>query len=210
MLQQKIKWLFAYGKPWHQKWWVWVGGVVIILVLIPVAINCAYMKGLALKEPNTVFSASDLLSLYGSMVTLLGTVVLGAITISINTRATKISQTIFEEQQRAQLPVICIEKVNQSTSDYNIDRKTWCVGEAYGSDICFELQDGDGGIQMGYYLCAIKNLSGFPILGLRATKCCVHDIGKINFLKFHPVFFNSISLADGETKKFVLSLLRNK
>ena len=211
-LKQKMKRFFACGKPWHKKWWVWVVGALLTagLITAPFIINYAYMKGLTLKEPNTAFSASDLLSLYGSILALLGTVILGVITVVQNTRSTKISQTAFDEQQRAQLPVICIGKTNQFTPGYDMSLKHWCIGEAYDSDMCFELQDGDGGFQMGYYLCTIKNISGFPILGLRATKCCIHDIGKINFLKFTPVFLNSISLADGETKEICIKLITQK
>lgn len=207
--KHRIKWFFASGKPWHKKWWVWVVGVILAtgLIAAPFIINYAYMKGLTLKEPNTAFSASDLLSLYGSILSLLGTVILGAITVVQNTRATKISQTAFEEQQRAQLPTIRIEKTHQSSPDYDMSPKYWDIGETYNSDICFELQDGDDGFQMGYYLCAIKNISDFPVSGLRAIKCSVHDIGKINFLKFIPVFFNSISLAGGETKEICIKLI---
>lgn len=207
--KHNIKCFFACGKPWYKKWWVWFGGVILTAVLIaaPFIINYAYMKGLTLKEPNTAFSASDLLSLYGSILSLLGTVILGAITVVQNTRATKISQIAFEEQQRAQLPTICIEKTHQALPDYDMSPKHWEIGDTYNSDICFELQDGDGGFQMGYYLCAIKNISDFPVSGLRAIKCSVHNIGKINFLKFIPVSLNSTSLAGGETKEICIKLI---
>lgn len=207
--KHNIKLFFACGKPWYKKWWVWFVGVILtaVLIAVPFIINYVYMKGLTLKEPNTAFSASDLLSLYGSILSLLGTVILGAITVVQNTRATKISQTVFEEQQRAQLPSIRIEKTHQSSPGYDILPKHWDMGETYNSDICFELQDGDGGFQMCYYLCTINNISDFPVSGLRAIKCSVHNTGKINFLKFIPVSLNSISLAGGETKEICIKLI---
>ena len=79
-MKRKRKWnpkkFFACGKPWYEKWGFW-SGCVVIFILIPLIINYIYMMGLELQNPNTIFSASDLLSFYGSTLTFLGTFTLG-------------------------------------------------------------------------------------------------------------------------------------
>ena len=81
-----VNWFFACGKPWHKKWWIWVVGVILTtgLIAAPFIINYAYMKGLTLKEPNTAFSASDLLSFQGAILTFLGTTFLGLVAYKQN------------------------------------------------------------------------------------------------------------------------------
>lgn len=66
--RQSIKVFRDSGKNLHKKW-IWIASVLIfaILVAIPFVINYAYMEGLKLEEPNTAFSASDLLSLYATI-----------------------------------------------------------------------------------------------------------------------------------------------
>ena len=194
----------AKQKPY--KWGFW--GIVIMLILFPLLVWVLYLIGdNCCILINTSLPVGEALGFYGAILSFVGTVSLGIVTLVQNTRATKISQTTFDEQQRAQLPVIRVEKTKRSSPDYDMSTGCWNIGETYSSDTCFELQDGNGGVQMGYYLCAMKNISGFPILKLRAIKCCVHDIGKINFLKFTPVFLSSMSLADGETKEICIKLI---
>lgn len=109
--KQRMKRLFACGKPWHKKWWVRLIGVILIIALIaiPFAINCAYMKGLTLEKPNTAFSASDLLSFYGAVLTCFGTSVLGLVAYKqteIHYKSSKDSNTA-----NTLCPYFVIEKV---------------------------------------------------------------------------------------------------
>ena len=110
-LKEKIGWFFACGKPWHKKWWVRLIGVFLIigLILTPFAINCAYMKGLTLDKPNTAFSASDLLSFYGAVLTFLGTSVLGLVAY----KQTEIHYKSSQDSNTANTlcPYFVIEKV---------------------------------------------------------------------------------------------------
>ena len=60
--------------------------VTSFLIVIPLAINCAYMWGRSLLEPNTAFSANDLLIFYGTVLTFVGTVLLGGLALFQNHR----------------------------------------------------------------------------------------------------------------------------
>lgn len=52
-----------------------------LLISIPFIINCLYLKGVRLASPNTSFSASDMLGLFGSLLTFFGTIALGALAL---------------------------------------------------------------------------------------------------------------------------------
>ena len=119
-MQQKkkhdIKWFFAYGKPWYVKWWLWVLVVIIFdsLVAVPITINYAYMEGLKLRSPNTAFSASDLLSLYATLLGALATISVLIITLSSNRKAFQNClkeqriRTKFEEDKRKVVNILDI------------------------------------------------------------------------------------------------------
>lgn len=112
--KHNIKLFFACGKPWHKKWWICPIGVILIILLIaiPFIINCAYMKGLTLENPNTAFSASDLLSFYGTVLTFAGTVALSALALWQNKQIALKSQEYTElmarNEQKRNLPVLKI------------------------------------------------------------------------------------------------------
>lgn len=60
--------------------------ILVILAIIPFSINYAYLKGETDVIFNTVFSASDVLLFYGSILTFLGTVSLGALALWQNNK----------------------------------------------------------------------------------------------------------------------------
>ena len=113
-LKQKMKWLFACGKPWHKKWWAWI---IIILIAgsIPFIINHLYMLGLELQEPNTAFSASDLLSFYGAVLTFLGTTFLGLVAYRQN--ETHNQKQIELDNANTLTPFLTIDSVSVSKKD---------------------------------------------------------------------------------------------
>lgn len=121
-----VKWFFACGKPWHKKWWIWLIGVILIILLvaIPFIINCAYMKGLTLESPNTAFSASDLLSFYGTVLTFAGTVALSALALWQNKQIALKSQEYTELMERNErkrnLPVLKISLGGRNGSLSNL------------------------------------------------------------------------------------------
>lgn len=95
--RQQIRKFFACGKPWNKKWWVWI--VIVAIVFIPFIINHAYIVGLDLKEANTAFSASDLLNLYGTILSAVGTVILGYIALKQNDRLLALENTTRQEKE---------------------------------------------------------------------------------------------------------------
>ena len=113
-LKQKMKRFFACGKPWHKKWWVWT---VIILIAgsIPFIINHLYMLGLDLQEPNTAFSASDLLSFYGATLTFLGTTFLGLVAYRQN--ETHNQKQIDLDNANTLTPFLTIDNVSVAPKD---------------------------------------------------------------------------------------------
>lgn len=81
--KQTAKQLFIFRKPQHIKRLAWI--IIILLAgSIPLIINYLYMLGSDLQEPNTAFSASDLLSFYGAVLTFLGTTFLGLVAYQQN------------------------------------------------------------------------------------------------------------------------------
>ena len=64
-------------KPFYKQPRIWIVTILIciILISIPLAINYAYIKGLNLKTANTAFSASDWLSLYGTLLGVIATII---------------------------------------------------------------------------------------------------------------------------------------
>lgn|GEM_PF-2899785 len=71
-------------KPWHKNIFVWISISVIavgIAIAIPFFINYAYLKGTPDDTVNTAFGASDMISLYGSIVTSIATIIAVVLTI---------------------------------------------------------------------------------------------------------------------------------
>ena len=109
-------------KPWYKKRWVWIV-ITIIAVAIPFIINQLYMWGLDLKEPNTAYSASDLLSFYGSFLSLIGTVVLGYVAICQNRRITDLNERAILIEEENNYPYL--EAYISNIVSKNIDNPTW-------------------------------------------------------------------------------------
>lgn len=94
-----INWFFACGKPWYQKWWVWLIALAIILA-VPFAINESYKAGTGYQ---TLWGAKDVLSFYGSFLAFLGTVALGALALWQNKKASQTNELIMEMTRRDKL-----------------------------------------------------------------------------------------------------------
>lgn len=203
-----VKWFFACGKPWFKKWWVWVIIIILLTSLIgtPFIINFAYMKGLTLKEPNTAFSASDLLSFYGAILSLIGTIVLGIITIIQNNRVTEMNKKLMEEQQRAQLPELCIDEEECNTNTTSTKFK---MDVNFGEDVCFPMQFGFGMERQVLYIClSIRNISQFSISGLKALSCQIVGLDRIKFKKvYNHLYERTTTLELNETKKIGIKVI---
>lgn len=116
-----IRWFFACGKPWLQKWWIYIIIVFVVsmFIIIPFLINSAYMNGRSLPEPNTYFTAGDWLSFYGTILGALATIIVLVITlthnrqiIQLNMKEQRIREKHKEEKQIAEdiLDVILLRK----------------------------------------------------------------------------------------------------
>lgn len=96
--KHELKDELAERKPWYTKLRVWILGVILV-VLPPLLINLAYMCGRTIKEPNTFFSAGDLLSYYGTLLGAFATIVVLYVTISENQKA--LQNNMKEQRIRA-------------------------------------------------------------------------------------------------------------
>lgn len=145
-----LKWFFAFGKPWQCKWWVWA--VLALFISIPFIINCLYLKGAKLSTPNTSFSASDLLVLYGMVIGTIGTIM--GVFLSIRYA----QRNYLEDTRNRVLPFFSIHrltvncKVNLfgcSLSDVTNDSKTEDKSYEYqekGFKECYYIIDSKGAI----------------------------------------------------------------
>lgn len=206
--KQQIRKLFACGKPLYKKWWAWLLGILLLIILIavPFIINWSYMKGLTLKEPNTMFEASDLLSFYGALLTLIGTVILSLVTIIQNNRANKMSTILMEEQKQMQLPFLwakdneCYFECTPNT-DFSMepDKET---------DVCFAMQLGHSRKkQFGYIGFTLKNVSDFSVNGIKPLWCSVQKLGSKLPEKLYPMFERTLVLEKQETKSVLIKLI---
>ena len=68
-------------QPWCKKWWVWLISVIVFSFLIfgiPFLINNCYIKN---RGYITVWGGTDVLQFYGSILSFVGTVLLGALAL---------------------------------------------------------------------------------------------------------------------------------
>ena len=89
--------------------------ITIIAVAIPFFINHLYMVGIVLNEPNTAFSASDLLSFYGAILTFLGTTFLGLVAYRQN--ETHNQKQIELDNANTLTPFLTIDSVSMSKKE---------------------------------------------------------------------------------------------
>jgi hypothetical protein len=95
-----------------------VGGISIlfILIIIPRVIDYAYLRGelLGIKK-NTNYSASDWLLTYGSILSFIGTVVLGFVALIQNRNANEMNERMVTIQNQKFIPIL---KMEDNTWDY--------------------------------------------------------------------------------------------
>ena len=74
---------FAMHKKWYKRWWIWLIAMLIIAVFIsiPFIINEAYKADTGYV---TLWDASDMLGFYGSILSFLGSTVLGIVALVQN------------------------------------------------------------------------------------------------------------------------------
>lgn len=191
-----------------QKPYIWgFGSIVIAIILFPSFIWILYFVGdNCCVLINTSLSVGEALGFYGTSLAAIGTTALGVVSIIQNNRATQINLKLIEEQHRAQLPIFNV--LNSADLEYRIEDQEWNIGFLHGADIGFELQDRTiGGHVIGYIIFGLKNVSNFPIYGLKIVKATLHTIGKYDFQKFTPVFEEENGMASEEIKKISVSFI---
>ena len=105
-------------KPWYKKWYIWVINTMtlgIVIFLIPIIINNAYMKGIKLTEPNTVFSASDILMFYGSIISSVITIIALIVTIRFTAH-----QNFKEQKHQRKMLIADYKKVELERNNNDI------------------------------------------------------------------------------------------
>lgn len=193
----------AKQKPY--KWGFW--SIAISVILFPLFIWILYFIGdNCCILINTSLSVGEALGFYGTSLAAIGTIVLGVVSIIQNNRSTQINLKLIEEQHRAQLPIFNV--LNTTDLGYRIENQEWNIGFLHGADIGFELQDSAiGGHEIGYITFGLKNISNFPIYGLKIVKATLNTIGKIDFQRFTPVFEEENGMASEEIKKISVSFI---
>lgn len=90
-------------KPWYLRAWIWVLIIVFILV-IPILINESYNSDTVLYV--TQWGATDVLSFYGTVLSFVGTVVLGIVALEQSRKANQLSERMLKAEERREIPII--------------------------------------------------------------------------------------------------------
>ena len=96
-------------KPWYKKWWVWTIGIIVFAFLIfgiPLIINNCYIKN---KGYITVWGGTDILQFYGSILSFLGTVLLGILALWQNHILAKQNDNYQKNLELKDIPVLEIQ-----------------------------------------------------------------------------------------------------
>ena len=96
-------------KRWYKLWWVWLLifiSIVLVTFGVPIIIDYVYKLGDSLSKPNTHFSASDLLSYYGSVFSFIGTVLLGGLALWQNSQYKKQADEFSELQLKPYINIL--------------------------------------------------------------------------------------------------------
>lgn len=101
--RKDIKWFFACEKEWYLRWWLWII-IIIVISLIPLGINEAYKYGYSTgKGYYTLWEAKDVLAFYGSFLTCIGTVLLGALALKQNKVFKEENEKLNKKLMQAQI-----------------------------------------------------------------------------------------------------------
>lgn len=181
---------------------------LFILVVIPAIIWFAFFIGdCGYVLIHTSLGVGDLLSYYGTTLSFIGTVSLGAVTIIQNNRLTKMNLLLLEENKRAQLPSLYASNAENIEKQFGVLTGNFVIGEKCGADICYVLKNDNGNIQLCYTLFKLKNISGFPITGVRPYRCTINTLGGGGTSEFTPMFYDQISLGNDEEKIICIKLV---
>lgn len=117
----------------HKMLWVGATCGIFATLLLPFILNYIYMRGSNLIEPNTIFTAPEILQYIGSIFVLWGTVVLGVITLLLSKKANFINERLFALEERTQLPLLRIEKLLAVNGEFSDDEVRFIYNDFLGS-----------------------------------------------------------------------------
>ena len=85
-------------KKWYKTWWIWVITIIVIalIVSIPIIINESYKTN---KGYITLWGAEDVLSYAATIMSVIGSLILGIVAIRLNKNANEISKMAFKQSE---------------------------------------------------------------------------------------------------------------
>ena len=90
---------------WYKKWWLWLLIVIIIVFVIPIVINFCYTK---IDFCPTDWNGGDALQFYGSILSFIGTILLGVLALWQNYTLNKQNVSYQRMLEIKDLPVFQI------------------------------------------------------------------------------------------------------
>lgn len=89
-------------KPIYKKWWFWLI-IVAVVIFVPIIINEAYKTTIISDSHKyrTVWNPADTLAYYGTALSFVGTVILGALAFWQNERANEVNRRLMELEKKS-------------------------------------------------------------------------------------------------------------
>ncbi len=172
-------------KAFYTRWWFWTI-IILMLIAIPFIINYAYLKGTPDGQPNTAFSASDMILFYGSFLAFIGTITLGFVAYKQNERANDISSRILKIEENKFTPYIKLNILSDKEFLFN--------GHQY--DMTFKIDN--------QTTCPFTNL-----LITNASEVIISDIS-INEISIGGKTYTSDKINENKTDSYFLDSLSSK
>lgn len=155
-------------KRWYKKWWVYLLIIFVlgVLISIPFYINYVYLE--KANDNNITFTASDILSFYGSLLSFLGTVVLGVVALIQNEKIREFSIKTFEMEHRyMKRPSLILDQVelevdncyavtyeNYKSLRFQVENSVWKIELTTHND-----SDPDAEL---YFILTLRNIGDGP------------------------------------------------
>ena len=100
-------------KPWYKKIWVWTAAALMLIIGVPLIINALYQANGPIK---TAWNAADVLGYYGTILSFVGTVVLGIIAVWQTRKANDLSEHMLNLEENKSVPMVDLCQINEIPS----------------------------------------------------------------------------------------------
>lgn len=199
-------------KPWYKNKLIWIIGIPILIILIatPFIINYLYMKGTPDGKADTSFSASDMLSFYGSVLAFLGTVALGGLALWQNKKANAISKELLDLEWKRNQPcfdVVCDKKytiyLGEEIEKYKNKNNIYAM--LYIEPLFISIPRSEITTSVALIEMEIKNSGNSDIrqMCIKKLDCYLGIYTPKNLQCMHSFYGNS-QLKKGESRKFII------